>query len=47
MDGRISESMTATIKVKLINKKTGAILLEDQGKNTALEVAGAINEIMV
>ena len=47
MDGRISESMTSTIHVKLINKKDGATLLDDSGRNLAVEVAGNIPEILV
>lgn len=47
MDGRISESMTAKLNVKLIHKKTGEILFNDSGRNTALEVAGKIEAITI
>lgn len=47
MDGRISESMTSSIHVKLINRKEGSILFEDEGRNLALEVAGDIPEILI
>jgi tocopherol cyclase len=46
MDGRISESMTASIEVKLMDKKTGEVLFSDTGKNAGLEVAGEIEEII-
>jgi len=47
MDGRIEESMTAKTKVRLFDKKIRTELLNDQGRNTGVEVAGNINEIMV
>jgi len=47
MDGRIEESMTAKIEVKLFDKKNKIVLLEDTGRNAGLEVAGKIEEIMV
>ena len=47
MDGRIEESMTSTIEVKLADKKTGVLLLSDTGRNAGLEVAGKIEEIKV
>lgn len=47
MDGRISESMTASIEVKLRYKKNNELLFSDTGQNAALEVAGAIEEIFV
>ena len=47
MEGRIEESMTATIEVVLTEKKTNKILLLDTGKNAGLEVAGNIAEILV
>ena len=45
MDGRISESMTSTLDVKLTEKSTGEIIFDDIGQNTALEIAGKIEEI--
>lgn len=47
MDGRIEESMTAKIQVKLTDKKAKKILLEDTGRNAGLEVAGKLSDIMV
>lgn len=47
MNGRIEESMTASIAVMLTDKKNNKILLSDTGKNAGLEVAGNIQEIMV
>lgn len=47
MDGRIEESMTALTTVNLFDKKSKMVLLADTGRNTGLEVAGAIQEIMI
>ena len=47
MDARIEESMLARVEVQLTDKKTKKILLEDIGRNTALEVAGKIEEILI
>lgn len=47
MDGRISESMTSTVHVKLIDQKKKEVVFEDSGRNTGLEVAGNIPEILV
>jgi hypothetical protein len=47
MDGRISESMTSEIEVKLIDKKTQKVVFIDTGRNAGLEVAGKINEIFI
>lgn len=47
MNGRIEESMTASIAVMLTDKKNNIVLLSDTGKNAGLEVAGNIQEIMV
>ncbi len=47
MDGRIEESMTAFTAVHLFDKKAKKSLLNDTGRNTGLEVAGAIEEIMI
>ena len=40
MNGRIDESMNATINVRLFNKKTKKIILEDIGYSAGIEVAG-------
>ena len=47
MDGRISESMTSSLEIKLFNKKYKKIVFHDHGRNTALEVAGKINDIII
>ncbi|MCX6315943.1 MAG: tocopherol cyclase family protein [Bacteroidetes bacterium] len=47
MEGRIEESMTAVLEVKLTDKKRKTILLHDKGRNAGLEVAGNIQEIIV
>jgi len=45
MDGRIEESMTSLIDVKLFDKKSHAVLLSDTGRNAGLDVAGTIKEL--
>ncbi len=47
MDGRIEESMNALVEVNLTDRKTGKTILNDIGRNTGLEVAGKINEIII
>jgi len=47
MDGRIEESMTAKTEVRLFDKNNRTVLLNDIGRNTGLEVAGKIKEIML
>jgi tocopherol cyclase len=47
MEGRIEESMTATIDVLLTDKKNKTVVLHDRGRNAGLEVAGNIKEIFV
>ena len=47
MEGRIEESMTSKIQVKLSDRKTGKILLEDTAYHAGMEVAGAIEEIII
>jgi len=46
MDGRIEESMTSTIEVKITEKKSKSILLQGSGRNAGLEVAGDILQII-
>jgi hypothetical protein len=46
MDGRIEESMTSEMIVTLTHKNSGETIFTDTGKNTALEVAGNISEII-
>lgn len=45
MDGRIEESMTSLIDIKIFDKKNHTILLSDTGRNAGLEVAGTIKEL--
>ena len=47
IDGRIEESMTSKIEVRLTDKKNKKILLNDIGKNGGLEVAGIVSEILI
>lgn len=47
MDGRISESMTSSVDVALTAKSNNKTIFSDTGRNTALEVAGKINEITI
>jgi tocopherol cyclase len=46
MEGRIEESMTSEIELKLTEKKSGNTIFNDSGRNTGLEVAGSIEEII-
>jgi tocopherol cyclase len=46
MEGRISESMTSGLWLRLTDIRNNRILFEDTGRNVALEVAGKIEEIM-
>jgi len=46
MDGRIDESMKAQIKVKLIDKKSNKIILNDTGKSAGIEVAGDYKKLI-
>lgn len=46
MDGRVKESMDASIHVVLKSLKTGEILFEEVGVHAGLEVAGNISEIL-
>ena len=45
MDGRIEESMTSLIDVKLFDKKSHTILFCDTGRNAGLEVAGKVKQL--
>jgi tocopherol cyclase len=47
MDGRIEESMTAKIDVKLYDQKNKVIMLNETGRNAGLEVAGKVEELFV
>lgn len=47
MDGRISESMTSAVDIRLIQKNNGQLLLSDHSQHAALEVAGLIKQIMI
>ncbi|MEY2596242.1 MAG: hypothetical protein RI965_1514 [Bacteroidota bacterium] len=45
MDGRIEETMNATIHIKLSERRSGKILYMDKGKHGGLEVAGNVEEL--
>jgi tocopherol cyclase len=47
MDGRISESMTDLIEVRLSDKITQKTIFQDTGRNGGVEVAGKVEEIQV
>jgi len=47
MEGRIEESMTSEIKIKLMEMKHGKTIFQDTGRNAGLDVAGNIEEIFV
>ncbi len=47
MDGRIEETMNARTQVRLTERRSKALLFEDTGQNTGLEVAGQVSEIFV
>jgi len=47
MDGRIEESMTSLVEVKLVNRASGIPIFSESGRNTGLEVAGNIEEIIL
>jgi len=46
MDGRISESMTSELELRLTDLKENKIIFRDKARNVALEVAGKIEEIL-
>ena len=47
MDGRIEESMTTSIELKVEDRKNKTTIFHDTGRNAGLEVAGNIDEIMM
>ena len=47
MDGRIEESMTATLTIRLENTDSGEIVFEGEGVHSGIEVAGNISEIIL
>ncbi len=47
MEGRIEESMTSIIDLRLIDEKNASVLFHETGRNTALEVAGNLEEILI
>jgi tocopherol cyclase len=46
MDGRIEESMTATVTLVITEKKNRKTVLDDCGRNTCIEVSGDMNTLM-
>ena len=47
MEGRIEESMNATLEITLTDLDKNRVMLKDTGRNACLEVAGDIEEIFV
>jgi YbbR domain-containing protein len=47
MDGRIEESMTSSMEVRLYDVAGNKLIFEDQSNHVAIEVAGNIPEILV
>jgi tocopherol cyclase len=47
MEGKIEESMTAVIEVSLYNKKEKKVILNDSGRNAAVEVAGNVVQLLL
>jgi len=46
MEGRIQETMTARINIRLINRQTKSVVFAGIGKYAGLEVAGALEQIL-
>ena len=46
MDGRIEESMTACIHIKLTERKSGSVIFEEVGEHAGLEVAGNYDKLL-
>jgi tocopherol cyclase len=47
MDGRIEESMSSVVDLTLIDMRTGIPVFSDKGRNSAVEVAGKIEKILL
>jgi hypothetical protein len=47
MDGRIEESMTSEIHIRLLELKTGKTIYQDTGRHAGLDVAGNIDDIII
>jgi tocopherol cyclase len=47
MDGRIEESMSSVVDLNLIDRQTGNSVFSGKGRNTAVEVAGKIEKILI
>jgi tocopherol cyclase len=47
MEGKIEESMTAIIEVSLFSKKEKKVILNDSGRNAAVEVAGSVVQLLL
>ncbi len=47
MDGKIEESMTGQLHVRLLDKKSNRMILDDIGRNGGLEVGGNIEDVIV
>ncbi len=47
MTGKISESMSSELSIKLIDRKTGDIMFNDTGGNAGLEICGDMKALLV
>ena len=47
MTGKIEESMTSKIDVRISETRTGTVIFEQSGRNAGLEVAGKVDDIIV
>jgi tocopherol cyclase len=47
MDGRIEESMSSVVHITLTDRLTGTPVFSDKGRNSAVEVAGKIEKILI
>ena len=46
MDGRIEESMLSHLEINLVEVNSGKSMFYGRGRNTAVEVAGRVEEII-
>lgn len=46
MEGRISESMTASLSIQIEDRRSGDIIFKGTGRHAGLEIAGAFDELL-
>ena len=46
MEGKIEETMGATLQVTLTDRRTGSKIFDGKGTSAGLEVAGAVADII-